>query len=435
VETVLLFVLGIVIFVLGLGVSIALHELGHLSFAKLFGVKVTQYMIGFGKTLFSFRRGETEYGLKAIPLGGYIAMTGMFPPRKPGEKARNSSTGFYNNIVQDARMASADTIEDGEEDRTFYRLAPWKRIIVMFAGPFANLVIAFVLIAIIVSGIGVQQPSTTVSAVSQCVVSASSAKDSCAASDPLSPAAAAGLKPGDEIVSFDGTPVTSWTELSSSIRKAAGSTVPIVVKRDGQDVTLQVSPVPTEEQVTAANGTTTTQKVGFIGITPTQPFTPQPVTEVLPTFGQNVGASAGIFISLPQRMVQVWNAAFGTEKRDSSGPIGLIGVGRLAGEVASDGAVPVVAKVNTMLGILASLNIALFLLNMVPLLPLDGGHIAGALWEWARRTVAKIAKRRDPGPFDMARFMPVTFVVIAVLGAMSLLLAYADIVKPVALPG
>jgi membrane-associated protease RseP (regulator of RpoE activity) len=428
-------VLGIVIFALGLGVSIALHELGHLSFAKLFGVKVTQYMIGFGKTVFSFKRGETEYGLKAIPLGGYIAMTGMFPPRKPGEKARNSSTGFYNNIVQDARAASADTVQDGEEDRTFYRLAPWKRIIVMFAGPFANLVIAFVLIAIILCGIGVQQPSTTVSAVSQCVVSASSSKDACASSDPLSPAAKAGLKSGDEIVEFDGRPVTSWQQLSSSIRDAAGTTVPIVVERDGKRVTLQVSPVPTEQAVTASDGRTTTEKVGFIGITPTQPFTPQPVSQVLPTFGQNVSASAGIFISLPQRMVEVWNAAFGTQKRDANGPIGLIGVGRIAGEVASDGAIPVVSKVNTMLSLLASLNIALFLLNMVPLLPLDGGHILGAIWEWGRRTVAKIAKRRDPGPFDMARFMPVTFVVIAILGAMSLILAYADIVKPVTLPG
>ena len=174
-DSVLLFILGVVIILIGLALSIALHEIGHLVPAKLFGVKVTQYMIGFGKTLFSFRRGETEYGVKAIPLGGYISMIGMFPPGKGGTAGRNSTTGFMQAMVQDARTASAETVAVGEEERTFYRLPVWKRIIIMFGGPFMNLVIGVVLFGVLLMGFGTPQSSTTIGSVSQCVLPATSA--------------------------------------------------------------------------------------------------------------------------------------------------------------------------------------------------------------------------------------------------------------------
>jgi membrane-associated protease RseP (regulator of RpoE activity) len=441
VETVLLFVLGVVIFVIGLAVSIGLHELGHLSFAKLFGVKVTQYMIGFGKTLFSFRRGETEYGVKALPLGGYISMIGMFPPKHPGEYGRTASTGFYNAMVQDARTASSDTVPDGEENRAFYRLSPWKRIIVMFAGPFMNLVIAFVMLAIIVSGIGVQQYSTTIGSVSECVLPSTSTRQTCAASDPQSPAAAAGIRTGDKLISFGSRPVTSWNQVSELIKAAPGQTVPLVVERNGKRVTLQVTPEKSTQPVYDAAGQPTkdssgaviTHQVGVVGITPGVELVRESPGAAFPLLGENIAAISQVVINLPQRMVGIWNAAFGTEKRAADSPVGLIGVGRIAGDVASSTAIPIVGKVQTMLGLLASLNIALFVINMVPLLPLDGGHIIGAVWEWIRRAFAKLFKRRDPGPVDMAKLMPVTFVVVIVLGAMSLLLAYADIVKPITL--
>jgi membrane-associated protease RseP (regulator of RpoE activity) len=439
VEAVLLFVLGVVIFVIGLGVSIGLHELGHLSFAKLFGVKVTQYMIGFGKTLFSFRRGETEYGVKALPLGGYISMIGMFPPKHPGEHGRNASTGFYNQVVQDARTASADTVADGEEDRTFYRLAPWKRIIIMFAGPFMNLVIAFVLIAIIVTGIGVQ--INNVAEVSKCIPSSPSAT-SCAANAPQSPAAAAGFKPGDIIQSINGKQMSGWNESTAVFQQSAGKTLSVVVENDGKHRTLSVTPKATTRYVLDANnkvivkdGVKQTQTVGVIGLTPGVTIQHQPITAVMPALGANIAAVANIVIDLPQRMVAVWNAAFGSEKRAQDSPVGLVGVGRFAGDIASSDAIPIIGKVQTMLSLLASLNVALFVMNMIPLLPLDGGHIIGAIWEWIRRAFAKLFKRRDPGPVDMAKLMPITFVVIIVLGGMSLLLAYADIVKPVNLLG
>ena len=157
----LLFILGVVIILIGLALSIALHEVGHLVPAKLFGVKVTQYMVGFGKTIFSFRRGETQYGVKAIPLGGYISMIGMFPPGKAGGAGRNATTGFLQSMANDARVASAQTVAIGEEDRTFYRLPVWKRIIIMFGGPFMNLLIGVLLFGVLLMGFGAPQSAST----------------------------------------------------------------------------------------------------------------------------------------------------------------------------------------------------------------------------------------------------------------------------------
>jgi membrane-associated protease RseP (regulator of RpoE activity) len=461
-STVLPFVVGVLIFVVGLAVSIALHELGHLTAAKAFGVKVTQYMIGFGKTLFSFRRGETEYGVKMLPFGGYIAMIGMFPPKHPGEAPRDASTGFYNSLVvtdgaigapagersqqrrsvlssmaEEARQASADTIPDGEEHRAFYLLHPLKRIVIMLAGPFMNLVIAFVLILIMLCGIGIQTATTTVQSVSECLKPASSSSATCGTSDPASPAAAAGLKPGDRILEYGGTPITSWNQLSTKIQQSAQQTVPVVVERSGERVTLTVTPQKTQSEVTdPKTGKTSTEVVGMIGISPTTALQRQSPGTALATTGQQLGQVAGVVVNLPERMVGVWNAAFGSSERSASSPVGIIGVGRMAGEIADSSSYAFVSKIQLMLSLLASLNLALFVFNMIPLLPLDGGHIAGAIWEWLKRGWFKAMRREQgPKPVDMARLMPLTYAVIIVLGAMSLLLAYADIVKPITLPG
>ncbi len=439
----LLFILGVVIILIGLALSIALHELGHLVPAKLFGVKVTQYMIGFGKTLFSFRRGETEYGVKAIPLGGYISMIGMFPPGKEGGAGRNATTGFMQQMVQDARTQSSETVAVGEEDRTFYRLPVWKRIVVMFGGPFMNLVIGVVLFGVLLMGFGTPQSSTTIGSVSQCVRPATSASQTCTSDMAAGPAAKAGLKPGDTIVSIDGRAISTWAQSTTIIRESAGRTLTVVVRRDGTERTVQLTPVtntvPKTDSAGAvvkdSAGKTETMTVGFVGIGAEPHLVPQPATAVLPAVGAQTGAVVNVFVHLPQRMVDVWNAAFGSGQRDPNGPISVVGIGRAAGELTALNGVPVVDKVYTMIGMLASLNIALFVFNLVPLLPLDGGHIAGALWEGLRRTAAKVMRRRDPGPVDMAKLMPLTFAVVVVLGGMSLLLMYADIVKPVNLFG
>lgn len=497
----LLYVLGIVIILAGLALSIALHEIGHLVPAKLFGVKVTQYMVGFGRTLWSRKRGETEYGVKAIPLGGYVAMTGMYPPSKPGEAPRASTTGFLNSVVEegagtakraprgdvvaeverigdpdspagvddgridpvvpedtagadeprrgiagmvdDARQASAETIEAGEEHRTFYRLPMWKKIVIMLGGPFMNLVLAFVFFGIVLVGFGLPQSSTTIGGVSECLVPASSTATACGSEDPAAPAAEAGLLPGDRIVAVDGTPIETWDQFRGIVGAAPGRALDVEIERDGAQQTLRLTPVANERAVadadgrlvTDASGAPLTETVGMIGATPASETVSQPITEVPAFVGENVRQVAGVIVRLPERMIDIWNAAFGAEERDPDGPISVVGVGRLAGEIVSLDEAPVAARAQTMFGLLGSLNVALFVFNLVPLMPLDGGHIAGALYEGAKRGIARLRRKPDPGPIDTARMVPVTFVVVIVLGGMGALLMYADIVKPVQLFG
>jgi len=438
---VLLYILGVVIIVVGIAVSIALHEVGHLVPAKLFGVRVGQYMIGFGPTLWSKKIGETEYGFKAIPMGGYISMAGMYPPAHAGEASRDASTGFMQALVQDARTSSADTIEAGHEDRVFYKLATWKRIIIMLGGPFMNLVIGFALYAVVLSGFGLYAATTTIGTVNECVLPPSSASQECTASSDAAPAAAAGILPGDRIVSIDGQPITEWTQATDIIRDSSGVDLAFVVERDGNEVDLTVTPLLTERYVYDAsnaivedkNGDPVTEKVGIVGMTSAQTLQPQPLSTVPGAVGDNIVRVVGIITHLPERLVDVWNAAFGPDERDPNGPLSVVGVGRIAGEITSLDTLPVADRAQNLIGLVASLNIALFVFNLIPLMPLDGGHVAAALFDAVRRGFAKLFRRKDPGYLDIARLVPFTLAVVALLGAMSLLLIYADIVKPISI--
>ena len=185
--------IGVILFALGLLFSIAWHELGHLTFAKIYHVRVSQYMVGFGKTIFSRRRGETEYGLKAIPLGGYIRMVGMVPPGKDGRRSITSTAsgpvGMFRQLIEDSRSGDRAQVIETDEGRQFYQLHPFKRIVVMFAGPFQNLILAVAIFIVIVVGLGVPTTVPTVAKVSECVLPATANRD-CAASDPQSPALA-----------------------------------------------------------------------------------------------------------------------------------------------------------------------------------------------------------------------------------------------------
>ena len=446
-EGAILFIIGIVVFLVGLAVSIALHEVGHLVPAKLFGVRVPQYMIGFGPTVWSTRRGETEYGLKAVPLGGYISMIGMFPPKHRGDAPREGGTGFLSNMIEDARTASAETVAPGEEHRAFYRLATWKRLVIMLGGPAMNIVLAIVCFLIVVSGFGIFQSTTTIGATYACVVSQAEqqqmqqqgAEPAC---DTPSPAAAAGLQPGDRVVAVDGRPVASWQELSDTIRANPDVPLTFSIERGGAPLDLVVTPTSntmyvldpfTGQRAENPDGTPTTQQVGYVGFAPTTERQQMPPSYAFELAGYNIERVVGIVVTMPQRVIDMWNAGFGGAERDPEGPMSIVGVGRVTGEIASMTETPVLDRVASIVLLLGSLNIALAVMNLIPLPPLDGGHVLAALIDGSRRGLAKLFRRPDPGYFDTAKLVPVTMVVSGVLIALMLLFVYVDIVNPVTL--
>jgi membrane-associated protease RseP (regulator of RpoE activity) len=414
--------------------------------AKAFGGKVTQYFIGFGPTLWSRRKGETEYGVKAIPVGGYVKIVGMLPPDKEhagkveydaeGNRVvtvRKSNTGLFAQLVSDARAAEWETITAADEDRLFYRMAWWKKVVVMAGGPTVNLLIAFVIFAGLFATYG--NPSdailhTTISRVEACVVPAAENGRVCTPQDPVSPAKKAGLRAGDRLLSFNGTPVTSWTTMQHLIRANANGAATIVVERDGRQLTLHtntlVTPRPTDE-----SDPTRLTPVGFLGVSPEVTYTTGGPLYTVEQMGGLAQQSASALATLPVKVWGVAEAIAGVKPRAADSPVSVVGGGRLAGETASAQDFPLQDKLVSMLGLVAGFNFFIGLFNFVPLLPLDGGHIAGALWEAARRGIARLRRRPDPGYVDVAKLLPVAYVVASFLLVMGVVLIIGDLVVPV----
>jgi membrane-associated protease RseP (regulator of RpoE activity) len=455
---ILLTTLGIVAFAIGLLFSIGFHEFGHFIWARKFGMRVPQFMVGFGPTVFSRRRGETEYGIKAVPLGGYIRIVGMIPPAEEGESKRATRMRSF---IAEVRGQALNDVLPSDKGRVFYAKPWWQRVIVMFAGPFHNLVLAIVFFTVVLVGFGVPETTTTLARVPDCVLPAGAetaaradacevpivtsgpdAGQICDAGSPgcalpeESPAKKAGLLAGDTILALDGKRVSQetddgWDQVQSAIRRSAQTPVVFTIERDGERQDLTVTPI--ENTVYAEPGSDETISVGFVGVSPAQAYVRQSVTAVPGFLGRTIATSVDKLVEMPQRIPALFGAAFLGDERDSQGPIGVVGVSRISGEVFSFDRFTTTEKISYFFQLLAGVNLVLFLFNLLPIYPLDGGHVAGALYEKARSSVARVRGRPDPGPFDIARLMPVAYVVAGLFLALSALLFIADIVNPITL--
>jgi membrane-associated protease RseP (regulator of RpoE activity) len=392
--------LGWVIFVVALLFSVMLHETGHFVTAKKFGMKVTQYFVGFGTTLWSTQRGETEYGIKVLPLGGFVKITGM---------------------------TSMDEVDPADEPRAFRRHPAWQRLIVLFAGSFMHFVLAFVLLFLLAAVIGLDNNNTTqLGPVTSCVPANAKAFSSgtCTAADAPSPAKAAGLRAGDKVVSFDGKAVSTWTALGNDIRDTpAHRMVPVVVIRNGQRLTLPV----TLAAVSGRSGS----YLGIEDVNVFQRYNPiRSVTYAGSTFGQVLTGSAKEIGSLPSAIPHLFAK---NRASTSAGQVtSVVGAGEITGDVVSAN-VGWQVKIDYVLLIIASLNIFVGAFNLLPLLPLDGGHIAVVIYERVRAWFARLRGRSDPGLVDMTKLVPLSMGVFAILVFFGLILILADLVNPIRL--
>ena len=446
----LLYALGLITFFVAILASIGLHELGHMIPAKKFGGKVTQYFIGFGPTVWSKQVGETEYGVKAIPLGGYVKIVGMLPPDAldvadeveidaSGNqivRVRKSNTGMFTQLISDARAAEWELIQPEDADRLFYKMPSWKKVVVMAGGPSVNIAIAFFLFWGVFSTFGqevdvvpeVGQP--VLASVSECVLPYTEEGRPCTTQDPPSPAAEAGLLPGDTITSFNGAAVTDWEQLRELIRDNNDGNAEIGYVRDGQSLSGTTS-TTVEARPTSVTDETLTQ-VGFLGVTPTARVikeTGGPIYTVR-QMGTMTVDTAKALVTLPAKVFDVGQAIVGIEDRARDSPVSIVGGGRLAGETTSSDNLDVANKLVFLVILIASFNFFIGMFNFIPLLPLDGGHIASAVWEAVRRGVARIRGRPDPGYVDAAKLLPVAYVVASALLVMGVVLIVGDLVVP-----
>ncbi|HEY9293333.1 MAG TPA: site-2 protease family protein [Microlunatus sp.] len=435
---VLIYLGGAVLFFAMIMISVALHEIGHFIPGKLFGVKTTQYMVGFGKTLWSTRRGETEYGVKAIPLGGYCRFVGMYPPDPASGKMRSARTGIFQSIADQAREAEWEDIKPEDDGRLFYQKRTWQKLIIMVGGPTMNVILAFLILLGVNLAYGTPQATLQVAVVNDCVISAARqtssdpAERSCKPSDPQTPAKAAGMHVGDTIVSFNGTQLSSWEQLSELIRTNGDDEAKISVRRDGR--TVELKPVHTViSSVQSETDPSQTVQAGFLGVSPQQELVKGGPVATVQQMWSMTEQSVHAIIRFP---VKVYNTAADLvtgQPRDENGPMSIVGASRIAGEVSATDRIDVATKAAQMFLLLGSVNLFLALFNFVPLMPLDGGHIAGALYEAIKRWLARITGRPDPGYADTAKMLPVAYVVGAVIAISGFVLILADLIDPITL--
>ncbi|HEX2312671.1 MAG TPA: site-2 protease family protein [Thermomonospora sp.] len=390
------YLLGVVLFVAALVASVTLHEAGHLVTAKRFGMKATQFFVGFGPTLWSRRRGETEYGVKAVLLGGYVRIVGY---------------------------TTLEEVPEADRPRAFYRQPAGRRAVVIAGGVVMNFLAAFVLLVVLATAVGVRDPgtaTTTVGEVSACVPRALGGE--CGEGDPPSPARRAGLVAGDRVVAFAGTPVADWEGLRAAIRASRpGRTVPVVAERDGRRRTVQV----TLAEVGGEPFLGMTARVTGAGYDRLGPW--DAVVYAVEGIGRTIGAIGEALADLPGAVPDLFSPERG---QTPGGQVGsVVGAGQASGEIFSADT-SWRDKAALFLALVISINIFLGALNVLPLLPLDGGHLAVLAYERARARAARARGRPDPGPVDIRRLLPVTYLVVLLLVGLGVLLIAADVLNP-----
>ena len=406
-------IIGVLVIVVGLLISVALHECGHMIPAKKFGVYVPEFAVGFGPQIFGVKKGETTYSLRAILLGGYVRLVGMFAPARDGVKTTNRRG--KPTLAQEAREASMEEIPEGYGSRAFYLLHPAQKIIVMISGPLVNLFLSILFLSIALVGIGIPKASLTLSEVPQQLTTQGVTVDA--------PAYAAGIRAGDRITGVNGSAVTSWEQMRQSIAGSQGA-IDIDYLRNGQLFHVNVDPLRSGDNVS----------IGVIAGTEYQAASVGTVASVV---GETFTGTVSVVARLPIALWDVGRSIFTGAPRDSGGVMSVVGIGRIAADATSSDVTASsggwLRSAALLLSILASLNMALFVFNLLPFPPLDGGHIVPAIYEWIRRGFARVRGREVPPPVDTARLMPLTYTMGTILVAMTVLLMIADIVVPISL--
>ncbi|OBK89301.1 RIP metalloprotease [Mycobacterium sp. 1165178.9] len=405
----MMFVIGIVLFALAILISVALHECGHMWVARATGMKVRRYFVGFGPTLWSTRRGEIEYGLKAIPLGGFCDIAGM---------------------------TSVEELAPDEADRAMFKQAAWKRVAVLFAGPAANFVIAIVLlygIALIWGLPNLHPPTRAVVGETACVAPEVAPGKVAECTGP-GPAALAGIRPGDVIVKVGNTPVSTFEDMAAAIRKLHGN-VPIVAERNGTTITTHVDVTTTQRYVStgsnAPGGQQQPSTVGAIGVGAVKvaPTHYGPLTAIPATIGftgdltREVGKA---LVAIPTKVGALVHA-IGGGQRDPETPMSVVGASIVGGDTVDHGLWV------AFWFFLAQLNLILGAINLVPLLPFDGGHIAIAVFEKIRNLIRSARGMVAAAPVNYLKLMPATYVVLVFVVGYMLLTVTADLVNPIRL--
>jgi membrane-associated protease RseP (regulator of RpoE activity) len=395
----MLSLIGILAFVVALLVSVMIHEAGHYLTAKKFGMKVTEFFLGFGQKIWSTQRGETEFGVKVIPAGGYCRIVGM---------------------------SSREVLSPADADRAFIKATVTQRLIVLGAGSFLHFVIGFLLLITLFGAVGVTSVTNQVEKISDCVPQI--ATEVCSATSTPSPAKTAGLLPGDKIVKIDGESFRLWSDAVAVIRASAGREINLLIERSGDQVQVQVTP---------ATRMVDGKAVGVLGVINeigTVRFSPIAATARATSFtGEILQNSVTSLIALPTKIPDLLAQTFGTTERDPEGLVGVVGVARVSGETASTKKLSLNEKIATFVLIVASLNIFVGMFNLLPLLPLDGGHMAVAIADGIRNFIAKRRGLAKPAPIDVERLTPITMVVFVLMATLSILLLAADIFNPIRL--